>query len=1022
MLHPFGFYLLRQPHWSIDELLQLQQNASSIPLADQLRSWYASPLAQQALCLASPALYERFQQWFAGVELPEGDKFVYALYKYAIRMSTRCTPYGLFAGCSVGQIASTTHWEGVDREQLQTHTRLDVECLFALKDWLTQQPVLRSQLRVYPCTSLYTVGDSYRYVEPLRVQQQRQYFISAVEKNEFLDLIFEQARQGVTLPELTHGLSELGIEPAEAEEYLEELLSNHLLVFEIEPTLTGTDYLNYLIERLQTLAGTQPLVALLSQLQTLLRSSTDLRLTYEATRRWLEQYDQATSKPDIIQVDAFHSLSMNQLQTSVVEKITKQLSRLMVLHRPYKNPELEAFKRRFYNRYEDEEVPLALALDHEIGVGYGQQSPLGMGYAPMVDDLSLPSVTPEDTEARPSWWQDFLLEKFSHCLSTHQREIQLSNDDLAWIGQHQLPSPRMAHSFYVLGSLLAASEQALDQGDFQFSMAACSGPSAVNLLSRFCEGSATLTERVRACVGEEERFHADVIFAEIVYCPDSRAGNILTRPALHTYEIPYMGQSSVDPAYQIPLEDLRVSLQNQQVILRSQRLNKRVIPRLSNAHNYQNSLPLYRFLCDLQSQDTPFLLHWDWSLLKKQAFLPRVSYENIIISRARWALRSEECTSADQLLSVLKQKGLPDFFVLASGDNELLINAQDSPSLQLLWLELRKQGTLQLLEFLSTPEQCPVLAGGLRFTHELILPFYNTAVSPIPGLSHKPSEVPQRRFSIGSEWLYLKVYIGEKSSDLILIQSLYPVIRQLLGNHIIRQFFFVRYKDPDPHLRLRFLGNPHLEFYHHVIRAIEQVLRPHVQTGLVHRIQTDTYQRELERYGMQHMEHCETIFHYDSLTTLSFLEEVGIAADESLRFVFTTRQIDQLLTEAGLSIAERHELMSHLNGQFFQEFSGNPTLRKQLNDKYRLYRPLIEQQLNAPREAAPSGLTDVLTHLNVSFSGKEQRYHLLASFIHMMINRIFPTKQRAYELIVYASLTKYYDSARAKQRMVPTLD
>ncbi len=1018
MFSDFGFYLLRQPHWSINQLLQLQQSLTSESLADQLKIWYENPLAQQALSLASPALYERFQVWMTGAMLPEGDKFLLSLYKYTIRMSTRCTPYGLFAGGSLGKMGPTTKLQGIKPDQIRTHTRLDVEYLFALKDWLIQQPVLQNQLLLYPCSSLYTVGESYRYVEQIRANQQRQYFISAVEKNDFLEMIFSQARNGASLSELQSSLIEQGIEAHEAADYLDELVSNHLLVFEIEPTLTGTDYLQKLIARLQELKNTGLLVNTLEQLHSLLNSGHDLRLTYEATRQWLTQHEQSISKPDVIQVDSFHDLPDNQISTSVIKKIAQQLSRLTVLNRTEKNADLESFKRRFYNRYEDEEVPLAIALDYEIGVGYGQHSPMGMGYAPMVDDLSLPTMAGDSDYSRPTWWQDFLLKKFSQCLSNQQREIRLTDQDLSWMGQHQTPAPRTAYGFYALGNLLASSSQVMDSGNFEFNLLACSGPSAVNLLSRFCEGHTQLAQEVQTCVSQEEAFHGEVIFAEIVYCPDSRAGNILTRPSLHAYEIPYMGQSSVESEYQIPIEDLWVSLLRQEIILRSKRLNKRIIPRLSNAHNYRDSLPLYRFLCDLQSQDSPFLLRWDWGLLSKQSFLPRISYENIIISRASWTLTKEDCPSQESLLSILSEKGLPDLFVIARADHELLINQKNTPSLQLLWQELRKHDSLKLVEFVVKPDQCPLESEGLRFTHEVLIPFYNTKAVPIPGLLQKRDEVPQRRFSIGSEWLYLKVYTGEKSSDLILTHTLYPVIRQLLKNQIISQFFFVRYKDPDPHLRLRFLGNPHLEFYHHVIRVIEQVLRPLVQSGVVHRIQTDTYQRELERYGMQHIELCETFFHYDSLTTLDFLEQSELAASETLRFVFTARQIDQVLRYSDFSLSERYQLMNHLREHFFQEFSGDPTLRKQLNDKFRLYRPLLEQGLTLNDDDIHPGLREVLHRLKINITDFSQRWNVLISCIHMMINRLFSTKQRAYELIIYTCLTKYYDSAQAKEKML----
>jgi len=51
------------------------------------------------------------------------------------------------------------------------------------------------------------------------------------------------------------------------------------------------------------------------------------------------------------------------------------------------------------------------------------------------------------------------------------------------------------------------------------------------------------------------------------------------------------------------LSDLWVRYENNEIILESKKLGKRVIPRLSSAYNYNHSdLPVFRFLCDLQHQ------------------------------------------------------------------------------------------------------------------------------------------------------------------------------------------------------------------------------------------------------------------------------------------------------------------------------------------------------------------------------------------------------------------------------------
>ena len=65
----------------------------------------------------------------------------------------------------------------------------------------------------------------------------------------------------------------------------------------------------------------------------------------------------------------------------------------------------------------------------------------------------------------------------------------------------------------------------------------------------------------------------------------------------------------------------------------------------------------------------------------------------------------------------------------------------------------------------------------------------------------------QRTFIIGDNWLYYKIYTGAKTSELILTESIRPVVEELLKNNIIQKWFFIRYSDPHYHIRIRIYLN-----------------------------------------------------------------------------------------------------------------------------------------------------------------------------------------------------------------------
>ena len=108
-----------------------------------------------------------------------------------------------------------------------------------------------------------------------------------------------------------------------------------------------------------------------------------------------------------------------------------------------------------------------------------------------------------------------------------------------------------------------------------------------------------------------------------------------------------------------------------------------------------------------------------------------------------------------------------------------------------------------------------------------------------------------RYFIPGSEWLFLKIYTGSKSADTILSEDIRILTKYLLEQTYIDSFFFIRYADPNFHIRLR-LHIPKPEIgYSPIMCTIHNAFRPLMAKGLIFSVVCDTYMRELERYGEQ---------------------------------------------------------------------------------------------------------------------------------------------------------------------------
>jgi hypothetical protein len=142
-----------------------------------------------------------------------------------------------------------------------------------------------------------------------------------------------------------------------------------------------------------------------------------------------------------------------------------------------------------------------------------------------------------------------------------------------------------------------------------------------------------------------------------------------------------------------------VSVVGEQIILRSARLGRRVIPRLTNAHNFLNAQGIYRFLCFLQGQGVAGGLFWGWGPLGDASFLPRVVHERCVLARARWRMSRDELQTlgkthgAERWRAVQawrEQRRLPRWLYLADADHELPIDLDNVLSVE-TFLDLVKQ-------------------------------------------------------------------------------------------------------------------------------------------------------------------------------------------------------------------------------------------------------------------------------------------------------------------------------------------
>jgi lantibiotic biosynthesis protein len=1098
---PSGFFVFRTPLLPFEELAAwsegleaggaldhaldqaLDQNELAAALAadrarlrERLRALCARPEIREALFLASPSLSEGLDLWSAQPDSKKGQRAERALVRYLYRMAARATPFGLFSGCSLGPVdpqpGAQTRLTLGPRSAYERHTRLDMDYLFALCEDLGKDPALRRELLYHPNSSLYEAAGRLRYAEARLVRKVRSHHLVAVERTEYLDATLERAADGARLAELAAALvtgdpdGEITLEDAEG--YVNELIDSQILVSDLSPPVTGPEAMHDLVDQLRRLPGDagERLARARDALAAL-----DAAGPGAAPERYREIAGDLEALPTQVELARLFQLDMVKpadhpsLGGAVLEEIVRgvQILRRTTARRP---DLLDKFRKDFTDRYgEGREVPLVEVLDEEIGIGFEKSGDAGAEASPLLQGLALGTPAADNNVA---WGarESFLLARLTEAMASGAQEIELSPADIEKLTppgnnpdsnkpDSKNPDsglPHLADAFQVMATVAAASQEALDAGDFRILHGGATGPSGARLLGRFCHADPELTRCVEAHLREEEARAGGALLAEVVHLPQGRIGNILSRPVLREHEIPFLGRSGAPADKQIPVTDLTVTVAGQHIRLRSRRLGREVVPRLTSAHNYRRgSLGLYRFLCMLQSQEAQAGVGWTWGPLENAPFLPRVTSGRIVLSRAAWWMTGDEIKSlvpsgksaqgAEPFAAVREWRtgrGIPRLISLADGDNELLVDFDNVLSVDTFLDVIEGRDRARLLEPFPGPDMLCASGPEGHFVHEMVIPFVTPFVTPPKESAVRKQPVRsqaagvRRSFAPGSEWLYVKLYTGTATADLLLREVVAPVVREALGSGVADAWFFIRYSDPDWHLRVRFHGDPR-ELHASILPALGAAAAPLLDDRRMWKLQLDTYEREVERYGgPEGIALTERLFHADSAAILELLELLEGDEGADVRWRLGLVGIDRLLSDLGFDAAAKATVLERLRGSFWRELKGDKNLRVQLDQRLRGERRSLALLLDGDAEAsapfapalalfdrrsqASAPLVAEMACLESAGRLTSSIQDMAASFVHMHVNRLIRSAARAHEMVLYDILHQLYASREARQR------
>ncbi|MCL1665435.1 lantibiotic dehydratase [Elizabethkingia ursingii] len=977
---------------------------------------------KEALYLASEVLYTQWEKFVQNKTLTSSKdmhRLNKSILKYYMRISSRSTPFGLFASHSSCSIKKKDTTNRISQDKFRRISSINLEYFLNIVDYLNTNSKFRELHSFKINTSLYTVGTSFRYIERIKNKGMHEFVLSSIEADEVLALISYYIKdKPITFIELNELLlnSIDSISKDQVLAYVEDLISSQFLVTDFDICLNDRKPLDQLIEFIGENKGkccTHELESLERHLFDLkqMLSRLDHRLgnkieIYRDLALAVEKFGIPFPRTSLVNVNLIEHINELSIDDEDVKNVKIAINVLATLTPtgPSNESFLEEFGTAFYEKYGDQAIPLVQALDTDSGIGYKQNQLGENDFSGLIDDIEWANQE-NDIEVikfnknKHKFWKDLITEAFK---ANEIIDLKLVDENRFKNGPNI-----MARSFSSLTKKI---------GD-KILIDTVGGNTALGLIARFSTDDNSVREVVDEII-EIEELDDNFLHVELLFLPNEKAGNIVLREIKRKYEFPYLTKESRH-AEALNINDIFIKYSNGAFTIFSEKFGKKLKIYHSNAHNYHyNSLPLYQFLCDLQMQNE-HNLNLDIGRANFIFFdhIPRITYgSDIILSQATWRIMYEQLVTAESesydfeaVKFELKRRKIPQYFYLSYADNKLLIDSSNNVSLEILLDDLKKKGELIITEFLYDME-CS------DFDNEVVFSFinenkYSTSVINEPILNK--SNV-QRTFIPGDEWVYFKIYIGQNSGEKFLLNTLPRIIEDLKECNIITSWFFIRYNDPLAHIRLRFhlLSEGEISI---LLQKLNTALKLYVDQSVVSKVEISTYEREIERYEGEYIYLSERIFFYDSELVLKLK---GICQEIHNEWLYSLKCIDGYFDLFSFRLDEKLPIIENLFSSFHDEFNSNSKVRKQLDLKFRKYSKDLEMTFSSVN-STDRGHQIIHTWLStcstqfgdqISSMAKDTAINLVTSFIHMHVNRMVKARQRRHEFVFYALLFKYYKS------------
>ncbi|MCT6782318.1 lantibiotic dehydratase [Streptomyces sp. CS7] len=845
-------------------------------LAWILSVWQAPDIAP-ALRHASPALAADVENLKSGGSASPRDvrRIGLSVARYLLRALDRPTPFGLFAGVTTAtfEYEPRIRW-GQDHSVV---ARAGAEWVARLIEQLERSGELMPLLSVVVNNTVLERDGNLvvPYQDDGSTGQRRAVEVS-VELSAPVRLILRAADAPIRIGELTEKLTAEfpAVAPERVKRLLAVLVRRRVLITSLHAPVTEPDALGHLVTQLDAVRTEDirllaPIVRELRAVHAGLGQCGTEAGRDAVAARMRDLVPGLRRHPLALDLRLDATAALPDLVAREVERAATILTRLCA--RPYGTESWNDYHQRFYERFGVGTMVPLLEVVADSGIGYPD------GYPGRPTGAGRRRLSPRD---------DVLL-RLAQAAALDGRDEVVLTDEIVAALERGPQEPRVPPHLEVGVRLHAASLDEVRGGRF-----------TVEVVSA-ARGAGVTSGRFLGVLPIAQREQLQVELADLPTADEGTVTAQLSFPALlpHTAHVTRaprvlplvisLQEHRAPDASVLTPTDLAVACDGRRMYLAVPGRGVRVEAVGMNALNLaEHTPPMARLITELSRAQNAQVTRFDWGAAASMPFLPRLRYGRIVLVAARWRLEANDLPDRhrpgadwDAALSEWRERRrLPRHVHLVQDDRRLPLDLDEPGHRSLLRQHLDRTGTALLAE--SPPPGADGWVGGRA--HEIAVPL--KAVRP-PAWPALPTPTTARTLSPAqiqtpatSPVLLVALYGDPRRQNALLTRHV-PDLMRRLGSP---RWWYVRFRDPQQHLRLRITLPDPDDFADttHKVSAWADELRT---AGLLADLRYPTSYRETGRWGSgSAWDAAEAVFRADSLATVAQLAQPVRPAQRSL--------------------------------------------------------------------------------------------------------------------------------------------